>query len=158
MKPFSLQADLVPLKHLNKHPSDDTLMLGLLAPLAKITSAAHKHVNKAVQTSCNAKSKCDQSPWFFTFSTNFLIISPQMITTPPSSHRVPGSPMPVGRCVPCPAPPPSSPCSSPPPPNGQVRFRVHPAASSGYSMDNLRRHSWQPGAVLLENMPWDQRR
>ncbi|XP_041961670.1 rho guanine nucleotide exchange factor 2 isoform X2 [Alosa sapidissima] len=76
-----------------------------------------------------------------------------MIATPPS---IPGSPMPVGRCVPCPAPPPCSPCPSPPPSDGGVKFRRPPTLSPG-QMDTLRRHSWQPGAVLLANMPWDQR-
>ncbi|XP_028835973.1 rho guanine nucleotide exchange factor 2 isoform X2 [Denticeps clupeoides] len=61
--------------------------------------------------------------------------------------------MPLGRCTPCPGPPPCSPSRSPPSSSRDVSER-NPAS---LSTDPLRRHSWQPGAMLLGHSHSDQR-
>ncbi|KAG9345359.1 hypothetical protein JZ751_009906, partial [Albula glossodonta] len=78
-----------------------------------------------------------------------------MITTPPPSPPLPGTPLLRGRHVPCPAAPPCSPCPSPPlsPSNKHsgptgVTLRPPPPHPVG-QLDPLRRHSWDPGAVVL---------
>nr|XP_029537536.1 ENHANCER OF AG-4 protein 2-like [Oncorhynchus nerka] len=84
-----------------------------------------------------------------------------MIATPPNSPRLPGSPSYLGgRCIPCPAPPPSSPCPTSPS-SGGVTLRWTPPPPSyclTHNLDHLRRHSWQPGAMMYGCPPQYQQR
>ncbi|KAG7469495.1 hypothetical protein MATL_G00129460 [Megalops atlanticus] len=79
-----------------------------------------------------------------------------MITTPPPSPPLPGSPMPSGHCIPCPAAPPCSPCLSPTLSPGGVTLRPLPSDHLGHQ-DPTRRHSWQPGAVMQGYAQYEHR-
>ncbi|KAM6967557.1 rho guanine nucleotide exchange factor 2-like [Aplochiton taeniatus] len=91
-----------------------------------------------------------------------------MIATPPPSPDLPATPSYLsGRCVPCPAAPPSSPCPSlspPPSPSpGGAPLSQRPRTSSlctnaGTDTSDHRRHSWQPGAGSGYGCPQYQQR
>nr|XP_029479808.1 rho guanine nucleotide exchange factor 2-like isoform X1 [Oncorhynchus nerka] len=91
--------------------------------------------------------------------TDALEYAREMIATPPHSPRLPGSPSYLGgHCVPCPAPPPSSPCPSPPSSGGVTLRRTPPSSCLTHTLDHLRRHSWQPGAMMYGCPPQYQQR
>ncbi|KAG5856471.1 hypothetical protein ANANG_G00008300 [Anguilla anguilla] len=83
-----------------------------------------------------------------------------MISTPPPSPPLPGSPRLRGCHVPCPAAPPCSPCPSPrlSPRNSScpVGAPLYPPRSGHLGLpDPQRRHSWDPGAAVLGYLQYE---
>ncbi|XP_035265795.1 rho guanine nucleotide exchange factor 2-like isoform X3 [Anguilla anguilla] len=83
-----------------------------------------------------------------------------MISTPPPSPPLPGSPRLRGCHVPCPAAPPCSPCPSPrmSPRNSScpVGAPLYPPRSGLLGLpDPQRRHSWDPGAAVLGYLQYE---